>query len=215
MRIRSFSLVGSGVALMLSSTTALAAEAPLTIKEPMVQTGSLSFSADWYADRVARFFREVGSDINASSFGTDRIHLFDSIQYFSHNCYGVSSTEQQECTALFGPYADLKVIHQNGTLMRILTESGYFRGGLSIPSALSNGTGTGSTVAPPSMGGGEMMPPTPVTPEPLSTEAEYRLRANRLWEICGNMFADAQNSCFQRNNRLVQKFGVSLDEFVR
>ncbi len=218
MHTRSLSLLGAAVAIAsaLSVPAAFAADQRITVKEPAVESGAL-LPETWYADRLARHFREVGSDIGtASSFGTDRIHIFDAVQYFSHNCFGMSATEVQECTSLFGPYADLKVIYSNGTLMRILGESGYYRSGILIPSFIDD-TGTGSTVAPGSMGGGAVVPPSePVAPEePLSTEAEYRLRAERLWDICGNMFSDAQNACFQRNNRLVQKFGVSLDESVR
>lgn len=182
---------------ILSTTTAFAAFATLS---------TLAFPASGLAqdtDEFLRYFRQPGR-VEFTDFMTtnpSRRTDFDMRQYVSHPCFDIVGHEREYCEEMFGEYADLRMLLENGTLERLLIEQGLLgpTEATLIDTAQEQVDETGNDDA---------------EPEPLSPWEIRRDRAERIWAICNERTDDwrMRAQCFQRNQRLVEHGDMPIDE---
>lgn len=155
-----------------------------------------------YSHTIASAFRRPGLPTSYDNT-TLQNSAFDFQAYVSHTCFKPTEFDKPTCKEAFGPYADFRETLESGKLDAILRHHGV------IVSVAEQPTIVASIAEKVTQE--EKSREVALTDEELYAR-KLQERSQQVWNACVARYnsQEGRNSCFQRNDRLVQNFDVAV-----
>ena len=194
-------------AIQTAAALSLATAALLALPLLAADVSSTSGLSDaYFMEHIVSVFEKTGAE-TAGSFDNDSIETsgFDFAAFVSNTCYHPTEYDVAACKKEFGPYWNLKNVHDDGTLHTILRGVPHLAKAAALvpaPAAERQDEEKKDTGAADN---GVLF----LTPG----EREVRERSLKLWDACQekeSTRADASR-CYQRNIRRTQLWNPDVD----
>ncbi len=204
--------IGAQVATLAAAVTVAAMALPVLADQtvelsPVVQpVRAFELSNSAYAQNIISMFSRQGA---ASLYDNTSLETsaFDFQAYVANTCYRPTDFDMKNCEQNFGPYANLRITLENGTLRTILKNAKII--------ADRPGEAAQAPAAAPVVQTLQEAAKEPVAPALTEEQERNKLRAQRvaeLWTACQEAYPDNGDAklCFQRNYRLIDRDDATI-----